>query len=80
MFRFDHFFCQLMGWDRGWNEDHLLELECLPNFFRTPEMTQMDGVEGTSKQPNSPTRGLLFDFSPLPFLISSIAHSARRMA
>jgi hypothetical protein len=38
-----------MGRDRGRNEDNLLELKCLINFFRTPEVTQMDGVEGASK-------------------------------
>jgi hypothetical protein len=38
-----------MGWDRGRNENNLLELKCLANFFRTPEVTQMDGVEGASE-------------------------------
>ncbi len=78
MLGFDHFFCHLMGRDRGRNEDHLLELICLANFFRTSEVTQMDGVEGASKQPNPPTCRLFFDLSTLPFLINSMAHSARR--
>jgi len=38
-----------MGGDGGRNEEDLLELECLPNFFCTPEMTKMDGIEGASK-------------------------------
>jgi hypothetical protein len=41
-----------MGRDRGRNEDNLLELKCFADFFRTSEVTQMDGVEGASKQPN----------------------------
>jgi len=69
-----------MGRDRGRNEDNLLEVKCLTNFFRTPEVAQMDGVEGASKQPNLPTRGLLFDFLILPSLINSMGHSPKRMA
>ena len=49
MLGFDHFFCHLMGWNRGGNEDNLLELKCPANFLRTPEVTQMDGIEGASK-------------------------------
>ncbi len=41
-----------MGWDGCWDKDHLLKSEGLPNLFRPPEMTQMDRVEGTSKEPN----------------------------
>jgi len=54
-----------MGWDRGRNENNLIELKRLPNFFRTPEVTQMDRVEGASKQPKPPVCELLFDFSIL---------------
>ena len=57
-----------MGRDRGRNEDNLLELKCLANFFRASEVTQMDGVESASKQPNPPTCGLFFDLSTLPIL------------
>jgi hypothetical protein len=59
-----------MGRDRGRNEDNLLELKCLANFFRTSEVTQVDGVEGASKQPNPPTRGLFFDLWTLPYVES----------
>jgi len=38
-----------MGRNGGRDEDDLLELEGLPNFFCTPEMTKMDGIEGPSK-------------------------------
>jgi hypothetical protein len=55
-----------MGRDRGRDEDNLLELKCLANFFRTSEVTQMDGVEGASKQPNPPTCGFFLYFSILP--------------
>jgi hypothetical protein len=41
-----------MGGNGGRDEDDLTELECLPNFFRAPEMTEMDGIEGPPKQPN----------------------------
>jgi hypothetical protein len=61
-----------MGRDRGRNEDNLLELECLPDFFRPPEVTQMDGIEGPAEQPNPSTRGLLFDLSTLPYIESKI--------
>jgi hypothetical protein len=69
-----------MGRDRGRDEDNLLELKCLANFFRTSEVTQMDGVEGAPKQPNPPTCGFFLYFSILPFLIDSMGHSAKRMA
>ena len=59
-----------MGRNGGRDEDDLIELECLPNFFCTSEMTKMDGIEGTSKQPNFSTFGLLFYFSILPYLES----------
>jgi hypothetical protein len=54
-----------MGRNGGRDKDDLVELECLPNLFRTPEMTEMDGVEGPSKQPDSLAFGLLFDLSTL---------------
>jgi hypothetical protein len=38
-----------MGWDGCGDEDHFLEAEGLPNFFRAPEVTQMDGIEGPSE-------------------------------
>jgi hypothetical protein len=38
-----------MGRNGGRDEDDLLELEGLPNFFCTPEMTKMNGIEGPSK-------------------------------
>jgi hypothetical protein len=38
-----------MGWNGGRDEDDLLQPEDLPNLLRTPEMTQMNGVEGPSK-------------------------------
>lgn len=47
--RLDDFFCHLMGWNGGRDEDNLLKVECLPNFLCTPEVTQMDGIEGPSE-------------------------------
>jgi hypothetical protein len=38
-----------MGRNGGRDEDNLLELEGLPNLLCTPEMTQMNGIEGPSK-------------------------------
>jgi hypothetical protein len=38
-----------MGRNGGGDEDDLLELEGLPNLFRTPEVAEMDGIEGPSK-------------------------------
>jgi hypothetical protein len=38
-----------MGRNRRRDEDNLLKPECVPNFFSTPEMTKMDGIEGPSK-------------------------------
>jgi hypothetical protein len=38
-----------MGWNGGRNEEDLLEVESLSNFFRPPEVTQMDGVEGPAE-------------------------------
>jgi hypothetical protein len=49
MFRLGDFFRYLMGWNGGRDEDDLRELEGLPDFFRTPEMAQMNGIEGPSK-------------------------------
>jgi hypothetical protein len=64
-----------MGRNGGRDENDLIEPECLPNFFCSPEMTEMDGVEGPSKQPNpSPTR-LLFNFSTLLHKKSEIRRS-----
>ena len=50
--RFDDFLCHFMGWDGCWDKDHLREAECLPNFFCPPEVTQMDGIECPSEEPN----------------------------
>jgi hypothetical protein len=38
-----------MRWNGGRDEDDLLELERLPDFLCTPEMTEMDRIEGPSK-------------------------------
>jgi hypothetical protein len=69
-----------MGRDRRRNEDDLLELECLPNLFRPPEVTQMNGVESPPKKTNPPARRLLFDLSTLLSLVTRMAHSAKRIA
>jgi len=52
MLGLDDFFCHFMGWNGCRDEDHLLESEGLPNLFRPPEMTPMDGIEGSSEKPN----------------------------
>jgi hypothetical protein len=49
VFRLDDFFCDLVGRNGGRDEDDLIELECLPNLFRTPEVAKMNGVESSSK-------------------------------
>jgi hypothetical protein len=41
-----------MGRDGGRDEDDLLEAKCFSNFFRSPEVTQMDGIEGPPEQAN----------------------------
>jgi hypothetical protein len=38
-----------MGWNVGRDENDLLQMKCLPNFFYTPEVTQMNRIEGPSK-------------------------------
>jgi len=50
--RLNDFFCHLVRWDGGRDEDDLLESECLPNLFCAPEVTQMNGIEGPPKQAN----------------------------
>jgi hypothetical protein len=47
--RLHDFFCRFMRWNGGRDEDDLLELERLPDFLCTPEMTEMDRIEGPSK-------------------------------
>ena len=61
-----------MGRNGGRDENDLLESQCLPDLFRSPEMTEMDGIEGPSKQPNPPPTGLLLDFSTLLYQKSEI--------
>ncbi len=68
MLRVNDFFCHLVGRDGGRNENDLVEPECFPNLFRTPQMTQMDGIEGPSEETDPCTRGLLFYFSILPYI------------
>ncbi len=53
----------------GRDKDYFLKSEGLPNVFRSPEMTQMDGIEGSSKQPNPFS---LSFFSDLPLPLSGI--------
>jgi hypothetical protein len=61
MFRLDDVPRHFMGRDGGRDEDDFLELEGLPNFLCTPEMTQMYGIEGPSKQTNPSPFGLLLN-------------------
>jgi hypothetical protein len=49
VFRLDDLSCHLMGRNGRRDEDNLLKPECLPNFFSTPEMTKVDGIESPSK-------------------------------
>ena len=55
-----------MGWNEGRDEIDLLQVKCLPDLFCTPEVTQMDRVEGTAKQPNPPPCRLSLNLSTLP--------------
>jgi len=38
-----------MGWNGGRYENDLVKVERLSNFLCTPEVTQMDGIEGSPK-------------------------------
>jgi hypothetical protein len=38
-----------MGWNGGRDEDDLLKVEGFSNFLCSPEVTQMDGIEGPPK-------------------------------
>jgi hypothetical protein len=38
-----------MGWNGGRDEDDLVKVERFSNFLCTPEVTQMDGIEGPPK-------------------------------
>jgi hypothetical protein len=47
-------FIAIFVWRRmARNEEHAFEIERLTNFFCCPEMTQMNGVERASEEPNS---------------------------
>ena len=41
-----------MGRNGCWDEDHSFKPEGLLNLFCSPEMTQVDGIEGPSEEPN----------------------------
>jgi len=74
VFHLDDFFCDLVGRNGGRDKDDLLELECLPNFFCAPEMTEMDGIEGPSEQPDpSPYCSRLFFYLCLPLIAECVA-------
>jgi len=38
-------FRRFMGRESGGNEDHFIKMEGLSNLFRSPEVTQMNGIE-----------------------------------
>jgi hypothetical protein len=38
-----------MGWNGGRDEYDLFKVKGLPNFLCTPEVPQMDGIEGTAE-------------------------------
>jgi len=53
-----------VGRERSWNKDHLLKFERLPNLFGSPEVTQVDGIEGTPKKPDPSLSSPLLDLPP----------------
>ena len=44
-----------------WYEDHFLKAERLPDLLRSPQVTQMDGIEGPPKQSNPSFFSLLLN-------------------
>jgi len=65
-----------MGWNGGRDENDLLEVEYFSNLFCPPEVTQMDGIEGSPEQANpffSYPRSLFYlSFPPLvDYMISA---------
>jgi hypothetical protein len=46
----------------GRDENNLLEIESFSNLFCPPEVTQMDGIEGSSKKTDPPSYERLFNF------------------
>jgi hypothetical protein len=56
-----------MRWNGGRDENDLLEVEYVSNLFCPPEMTQMDGIEGSPEQANpffSNPRSLFYLYFP----------------
>jgi len=49
MLRLHNFFCHLVGRNGRRDENNLIKLECLPNFFCPSEMAEMDRIEGPSE-------------------------------
>jgi hypothetical protein len=43
------------------NEDHFLEAKGLPDLLCSPEMTQMDGVEGPPEKPDPSLSSILLN-------------------
>lgn len=58
----DDFLSLLMGWNGGGDEDDLLELKRFSNLFGSPEVSLMDGIEGSSKKANPFFYGPMFLF------------------
>jgi hypothetical protein len=61
----NNLFSHLVGRVRSWNKDHFLESKGLSNLFGSPQVTQVNGIEGTPKKPNPPLSSPLLDLSPL---------------
>jgi hypothetical protein len=41
-----------MRGDGRWDEDDFIEAEGLPDLLRSPEVSQMNGIEGPPEKPN----------------------------
>jgi len=67
MLRIDHPFSHLMGGDRGWNEDDLVEIKGLPYLLCPTEMAKVDRIEGPPEQPDLFL--VIFPFNRSTFLV-----------
>jgi hypothetical protein len=53
-----------MGGDRRRDEDYFFQVKGFSNFFRSPEMAQMDGIKGSSEKTHPLSTVFLFNVKP----------------